>query len=175
MDRRRFLVATGVLGTTNLAGCAGLGGDSVATPTAGAPGGEATVEMVGGGGNYFDPIGLYLKPGDTVSFVMKSGNHSATAYHESNSLAETTRIPDGAESFDSGVITERGKTFEHTFETKGTYDYYCTPHKPMGMVGRIVVGESGGPAEKGKIPDGRVPSSDDILKRESVSYDDFSG
>ena len=174
MHRRRILAA-GMVGIAGLAGCSSLGDDAGRTTTSPSGNDTATVDMVfDESTNYFDPIGLAIDPGDAVSFVMQSGNHSATAYHEENALAETTRIPDEAAPFDSGVLTDEGETYEHTFDVAGTYDYYCTPHKMMGMVGRIVVGDPGGPAETGAIPDGSVPSSDEITKQGSVAYDEFS-
>ncbi|WP_240148911.1 plastocyanin/azurin family copper-binding protein [Halorubellus sp. JP-L1] len=115
------------------------------------------VEM---GNNYFDPIGVRVEPGTTVRFELADGAHSATAYSD--------RIPDGASAFDSGTISQG--SFEHTFETPGTYDYYCIPHESIGMVGRIVVGSPGGPAEESSIPHGEVPSSDAIVERGTVAY-----
>lgn len=64
---------------------------------------------------YFDPIGLNIDPGTTVRFEIAAGTHSATAYSD--------RIPSGAPPFDSGILSAGG--FTHTFETRGTYDYYC--------------------------------------------------
>lgn len=113
--------------------------------------------------NYFDPIGLHVEPGTTVTFELAAGAHSATAYED--------RLPDGADSFDSGTISSG--VFRHTFETPGTYDYYCIPHKTIGMVGRVVVGEPGGPAERTPIPDGDVPESAAIVERGVVPYDEF--
>lgn len=124
---------------------------------------------------YFDPIGLFVEPGQTVTWRNESGSHSSTAYQEGNGPAEQTRIPDGAEAWDSGTLSEEGATFEHTFETTGTYDYFCIPHKSLGMVGRIVVGEPGGPAEGSMPPDGDVPDSATIVDQGQVSYDEFSG
>lgn len=83
------------------------------------------------GNNYFDPVGLLVEPGTTVRFEIDAGAHSATAYSE--------RIPAGATAFDSGVIS-RG-SFEFTFETPGTYDYYCIPHEGSGMAGTVTVSE----------------------------------
>jgi plastocyanin len=124
---------------------------------------------------YFDPIGLFVESGDTVTFEIQSGSHSATAYKEGTSSASVTRIPDGAEAFNSEILSEQGATYEHTFETTGTYDYFCIPHKTLGMVGRIVVGEPGGPAEGSMPPDGEVPESQTIVDQGSVSYSAFSG
>jgi uncharacterized membrane protein len=117
------------------------------------------------GNNYFDPIGLHVEPGTMVRFEIKAGAHSATAYPE--------RIPTDADTFDSETIS-RG-SFDHTFETPGTYDYYCTPHRSVGMVGRIVVGQPGGPAGDSPIPDGDVPASQTIVEQGSVPYGSSSG
>jgi hypothetical protein len=43
------------------------------------------------------------------------------------------------------------------------------------MIGRLVVGEPGGPAEADQPPDGELPDSQTIVDQESVSYDEFSG
>jgi halocyanin-like protein len=143
----------------------------------GSGGGETkTVEMRTESGNYlFDPIGLYVEEGDTVVFENVSGSHSATAYSDGNGPATTTRIPEGAEAFNSQILAEEGATYEVTFDTAGTYDYFCIPHKALEMVGRIVVGEPGGPAEGSMPPDGDVPDSQTIVDQGSVSYDDFTG
>lgn len=113
--------------------------------------------------NHFDPVGLQVKPGTTVHFEIAAGSHSATAYAD--------RIPTEANLFDSGRMSDG--VFEHTFDEPGTYDYYCRPHKSIGMVGRIVVGEPGGPAEESQIPDGDVPASETIVERGAVGIDEF--
>jgi plastocyanin len=135
------------------------------------------VKMVTDGQEYyFDPIGLYVEPGDTVRWVIESGAHSATAYEEGNGGAGETRIPDGAEAWNSGTLVQQGATFEYTFEEEGTYDYFCIPHKTLGMIGRIVCGSPGGPAEESENPDvdglasGEFPSSEAIVENEVLSY-----
>ena len=179
MERRQVLKAGGIAAT---AGLTGLAGCSSSTPDASgetnipSDGGTNTVLMVTEGSEYyFDPIGHLVESGETVTFENDSGSHSATAYKKGNGQASVTRIPDGAEAFDSGILSEQGATFEHTFETAGTHDYYCTPHKSLDMVGRIVVGEPGGPAEGSMPPDGDVPESQTIVDQGAVSYSDFSG
>lgn len=117
-----------------------LGALAIAVPaTAGAQNVASAQEspVVRMADNYFDPIGLFVEPGTTVRFEIAGGTHSATAYED--------RIPHGVAAFDSGVL--RSGSFEHTFETPGTCDYYCIPHETVGMVARIVVGQPGGPAE----------------------------
>ena len=171
MQRReaiKLLGASTMGGVMSLTGCTQLN----ISDSSGQPGSSNTVRMVTEDHkSYFDPVGLYVEPGETVSFKMVSGNHSATAYHDQYSLADVTRIPKGAQPFDSEVIIDEGVTFEHTFNTEGTYDYYCIPHKTMGMIARIVVGKPGGPAEGSMPPDGKVPTSQQIVKQKTVAYD----
>ena len=169
MRRRTFIETAGCLatvGTAAIAGCTGGGG----TPSGDV---ENPVDMVTETPvYYFDPIGLYVDPGETVTFRIESGRHSTTAYAQSSPGVSERRIPEGAEGWNSGAIN-RG-TFEHTFEIEGTYDYYCVPHLAPGMVGRVVVGSPGGPAEEASIPEGEVPDSDRIVEEVSVSYEEFS-
>ncbi|HET7322901.1 MAG TPA: plastocyanin/azurin family copper-binding protein [Halococcus sp.] len=57
---------------------------------------------------------------------------------------------------------------QHTFDVNRTYDYFCIPHKSLGMVARIVVSEPGGPAEGNMPPIGTVPSSQEIMQPGAV-------
>ncbi len=104
---------------------------------------------VEGGRFAFDPAGLLVQPGDEVVWVNLGDNHSTTAYHPEN--GKELRIPEGAESWDSGILGlgDAGLTFTstYTFRVEGTYDYFCLPHEFLGMVGRIVVGKPDGPVE----------------------------
>jgi len=56
--------------------------------------------------------------GHNVEFIMKGG------------------VPEGVEKFKSKV----GKDTEYTFLIPGIYAYWCTPHKSMGMIGFVIVG-----------------------------------
>lgn len=91
------------------------------------------------GGHHFEPHVVRVKPGGTVTWTLESGAHSTTAYHSDND--RPNRTPEGAKSWDSGVLTEQGATFERTFETEGVYDYFCIPHESMGMLGSVIVGD----------------------------------
>jgi plastocyanin len=159
MERREFLAGVGsAAAATTLAGCAGGSEDG------GMPAGDV-VAMVGATTPYyFTPIGMHVDPGTTVTFRNRSGSHSATAYDD--------RIPESAEPWDSGVRSG-DDTFEHTFEVEGTYDYFCIPHRGYGMVGRIVVGSPGGPAEGSQPPQGAVPESDRIVEEGKVAGAEF--
>jgi len=187
MERRQLLEAAGIVATGGLVGLAGCsesndgdGGEDGTTPepsdSDGSAAGDHTVAMVSDGSDYYyDPIGLFVESGETVTFEIQSGRHSATAYVEGTSGAAVTRIPEGADGFDSETINEQGGTYDHTFDEPGTYDYFCIPHKSLEMVGRIVVDEPGGPAEGSDPPDGPVPDSETIVDDGTVSYSDFTG
>ncbi|GAA0281516.1 plastocyanin/azurin family copper-binding protein [Halobacterium noricense] len=136
-----------------------LGAGTVASAGFTQPVAAQETPVVKMGNNYFDPIGLHVEPGTTVRFEIAAGAHSATAYEN--------RIPADGSAFDSGTISSGA--FEYTFEAPGTYDYYCIPHKTVGMVGRIVVGSPGGPAEDSPIPDGEVPDSETIVQNGAVA------
>ena len=130
--------------------------------------------VTAGGRYYFNPIGLFIETGETITWELENGVHTSTAYEKGLDSASVTRIPDGAAGWTSGTISQQGKTFEHTFETPGTYDYFCIPHKSLGMIGRIVVGEPGGPAEGDMPPDGRAPKSGRIVEQTAVMHDEFT-
>jgi plastocyanin len=94
----------------------------------------------------FDPIGIRIRPGQTVRWIQVTDYHSVAAYHPANGSHEL-RIPTGAKPWDSDVMLgqypAKGSTFEHTFTQEGVYDYFCGPHEQAGMVGRIIVGQPG--------------------------------
>ncbi|WP_132057098.1 plastocyanin/azurin family copper-binding protein [Halorussus amylolyticus] len=152
--RRRFLATTVVAAATGLAGCAASlsGNDSEPTDDYSLPAAESSLEIGMGGRNVFDPEIAHLEVGGTVTWTNDSGNHSATAYHPDND--RDRRIPDDADSWDSGVIREVGGTFERTFDVPGVYDYYCTPHEPLAMVGTLVVGDPAPADQPGLEPPG---------------------
>jgi plastocyanin len=100
----------------------------------------AAVDMVStSDGEHFEPHVVRVTKGGTVRWTNESGTHSTTAYAPAKDKPQL--MPDGAAAWDSGIFTEEGATFEHTFETEGVYHYYCTPHETMGMIGSVVVGE----------------------------------
>jgi plastocyanin len=104
----------------------------------------ATLSADQGAGQFvFTPAVVWVESGTTVEWTISGGAHSVTSYHPNND--RTTRIPESADAFDSGVL-QAGETFEHTFETSGVHNYYCTPHEGLGMVGIVIVdGVQGGP------------------------------
>jgi plastocyanin len=90
---------------------------------------------------WFDPIGILIKPGQTVRWTnLNPGNsHTTTAYNPAN-FERPRRMPKAAKPWDSDYLLPN-ESFSVTFTEQGVYDYYCIPHEHAGMVGRIIVGE----------------------------------
>ena len=66
--------------------------------------------------------------GDTITWLPASKGHNV----------HFISAPDGVEL----VKSKMNKEFSFTFEKEGIYLYQCTPHKSMGMIGLVVVGEN---------------------------------
>lgn len=90
-------------------------------------------------GTHFDPHVVWVEQGGTVTWHNESGTHSTTAYAPANDKPQL--VPDGAEAWNSGLLSEAGATFAQTFGTPGVYHYYCIPHETTGMIGSVIVGE----------------------------------
>lgn len=50
-----------------------------------------------------------------------------------------TVTPDGHTEWTATNLGSNGSTFTHTFDTPGTYEYYCEPHVGSGMTGTVTV------------------------------------
>jgi plastocyanin len=51
-------------------------------------------------------------------------------------------VPDADEPVASGILSEGPKTYTYTFDTPGTYRYYCIAHGApggVGMSGTVIV------------------------------------
>lgn len=133
------------------------GSESTPTPTPSGDGGDggssgewtetSTVEM--NDELAYAPKRVQVEAGTTVTFEnVGSIGHTVTAYED--------EIPDDAEYFASGDFDSQeaasegytdgqegnvpaDESYEHTFETTGTYEYYCIPHEMNGMVGSVKV------------------------------------
>ena len=154
LTRRGFLSGT----------VAGVGAVATGTATTARAqeGSTRTVEMTDN--LVFDPDEIAVTPGTTVVWEnVGSVGHSVTAYEED--------IPADAEFFASGGFETEdaarsaysagdpdsgdiagGETYEHTFETEGTYPYFCIPHESAGMLGTIEVSEDAGATEGASGP-----------------------
>jgi len=66
--------------------------------------------------------------GDTITWVPTQKGHNV----------EFIAGPDG---WDAPKKSKLGKEYAYTFDTPGVYLYQCTPHKSMGMIALVVVGD----------------------------------
>jgi plastocyanin len=120
---------------------------------------------------WFDPKGLLVGPGTTVTWRNddRANSHTATAFHPAN-RDHPLRIPVGAEPWNSDYLLP-GMTFAVTLTVPGVYDYFCIPHEMAGMVGRIVVmapGAGATPLPEGEV-DGRFPPVAEIVRLGAVA------
>jgi len=70
-----------------------------------------------------------IDPGDTVFWKATDPGHNVQFISKNG-------VPTGVEKFKSKV----GKDTEFTFTVPGIYAYWCVPHKTLGMIGFIIVG-----------------------------------
>ena len=93
---------------------------------------DTTVEMLnkrddGAKMVYSEDITL-IDVGDTVTWVPTSKGHNV----------EFIAGPDG---WDAPKKSKLSKQYTFTFDAPGVYLYQCTPHKSMGMIAIVVVGD----------------------------------
>ena len=85
---------------------------------------------------FYDPVGVYVEPGQKIRWVGRKWGGSVTAFHPSNDNHEL-RIPESAKPFDSGILIQGdapAARFEWVFEEEGTYDYFSLHHERLGAV-----------------------------------------
>ena len=93
---------------------------------------DATVEMLnklGKENKVFSTKIVKVDVGDTVFWKATNKGHNVEFIMKGG-------VPEGVEKFKS----KRGKDTEYTFSISGIYAYWCTPHKNLGMIGFVVVG-----------------------------------
>ena len=69
-----------------------------------------------------------IEVGDTITWLPTSKGHNV----------EFIAGPDG---WDAPKKSKNSKEVAITFDTPGIYYYWCTPHKGMGMIALVVVGD----------------------------------
>jgi len=77
----------------------------------------------------FEPKIVRVNVGDTVLWKATDKGHNVEFIKKG--------VPEGVGKFKS----KYNKDTEYKFETPGIYAYWCTPHKNMGMIGFVVVGD----------------------------------
>ncbi len=85
----------------------------------------------------WDPLVVFVKPGDTIRWTNMAGHDTASV---------EGMLPEGAATWHSKM----GEEVVMQFDTPGAYIYKCTPHVSAGMVGAIVVGD-GSPGNLAQI------------------------
>ena len=68
--------------------------------------------------------------GDTIFWQATDKGHNVEFISKNG-------VPEGVDKFKSKV----NKDTEFTFTVPGIYAYWCTPHKTMGMIGFVIVGD----------------------------------
>jgi pseudoazurin len=81
--------------------------------------------------------------GDTVTWTPDSKGHNV----------EFIAGPDGWKAPKKSKLS---KEYAYTFDTPGVYLYQCTPHKSMGMIAIVVVGEADPKVVKDRLKDAKV-------------------
>ena len=77
----------------------------------------------------FEPKIVRVNVGDTVLWKAIDKGHNVEFIKKG--------VPEGVGKFKSKF----NKDVEYKFEIPGIYAYWCTPHKNMGMIGFVVVGD----------------------------------
>jgi len=92
---------------------------------------DTTIEMLNKLDNeymVFSKKIVYIDSGDTVFWKATDKGHNVEFVKEA--------VPAGVEAFKS----KPNQDTEYKFNIPGIYAYWCTPHKTMGMIGFIIVG-----------------------------------
>ena len=77
----------------------------------------------------FEPKIVRVNVGDTVLWKATDKGHNVEFIKKG--------VPEGVDKFKS----KYNKDTEYKFTIPGIYAYWCTPHKNMGMIGFVVVGD----------------------------------
>jgi plastocyanin len=122
-----LLIALGFIAYPVLSGYSSPAGNQTATSgneVVIAPGSSSPTNT-----KFFEPLTLNVPVGTTVTWKNSDSTlHTVTSGSSESGTSGTI--------FDSSYVAA-GKTFQHTFSSAGTFDYYCTLH-PF-MKGQVVV------------------------------------
>ena len=93
---------------------------------------DITVEMLNkfqGESMVFSKKIVKVNIGDTVFWKATDPTHNVEFIKKA--------VPEGVEKFKSTI----NKDTQYTFTIPGIYAYWCTPHKSLGMIGFVIVGD----------------------------------
>ncbi len=112
------------------------------------------VRMMMQGSHYvFEPANFTIHVGDVVEFDNVSGFPHNVSFEPAKIPAGAAAVLNAAMANRTGnlqgpMFTQAGQKYTISFANApaGTYDYFCLPHKAMGMKGVITVAAAGGAA-----------------------------
>ncbi len=107
--------------------------DSSTTPSP-----EATTHIVEMTGDYeFVPSSLTIKQGDSVKWILVEKEHEVA----SGTVIETKDGREGVPDYlwNSDTLRTAKESFTYTFNSTGTFPYYCDSHVDLGMIETITV------------------------------------
>ena len=93
---------------------------------------EVSIDMLNKLGkerNIYSEKIVYVDVGDTVTWKSKSKGHNVEFIRKNG-------VPKGVKKFKSRI----SKDASYKFTVPGIYAYWCSPHKTLGMIGFVVVG-----------------------------------
>ena len=93
---------------------------------------EVSIDMLNKQGkerNIYSEKIVYVDVGDTVTWKSKSKGHNVEFIRKNG-------VPKGIKKFKSRI----SKDASYKFTVPGIYAYWCSPHKTLGMIGFVVVG-----------------------------------
>jgi plastocyanin len=124
------------------------GTPATTTPGAAAPitGTTHEVRMVGDASGYkFVPAALTIKAGDGVKWVMVSGGPHNVAFQDvpadAKDQLKANMLDQSSGELSSKMMMQAGESLTMSFANvkAGKYNYNCTPHLAMGMIGSVTV------------------------------------
>jgi plastocyanin len=87
----------------------------------------------------FEPASLTVPLGSTVAWHNRTGHvHTVTADPAKAQMPKRILLPSDGMPFDSGNLFS-GERWVHTFDTAGTYVYFCRYHETEEMLGAVEV------------------------------------
>ncbi|MGH7665685.1 MAG: plastocyanin/azurin family copper-binding protein [Gemmatimonadaceae bacterium] len=127
---------------------ANTGGTATGTATAmPITGTTHEVRMIGDAQGYrFEPANITIRQGDGIKWVMVSGGPHNVAFDPSDIPDQvepqlSANMPSQVGPLSSPMMMTPDQSYTISFAgvQAGSYDYHCTPHLALGMVGNITV------------------------------------
>jgi plastocyanin len=85
----------------------------------------------------FSPATVNIAVGDTVRWTWAGSGHSVTSGE--NCSADSEYCSPNDTNCSAGMLSNTGTVYQHTFDTAGSYTYYCVAHCSRGMIGTVNV------------------------------------